>query len=166
MAIHRDKKGMQFQIFVESNGNPIKIIEHSYCDESASVTLSNGTKEWRVNGKLHRDNDLPAVVCFNGSKHWYKNGLLHRENDLPAVIYINGTQVWYKEGKCHRDNDLPAIVLDNGTKFWYKNGIEYYPGNSSNQTNSFEPDVQPTKNALIPENNLTDITDVVLTFDC
>ncbi len=29
----------------------------------------------------------------------YQNGKLHRDNDLPAFIGCNGTQIWYKNGK-------------------------------------------------------------------
>jgi len=49
------------------------------------------------------------------------NGKLHNENDLPAVIYKSGTNIWYKNGKCHRDGDLPAIVCPDGSLYWYKN---------------------------------------------
>ena len=36
-----------------------------------------------------------------GSQYWYKNGKLHRDNDLPAVIYLDGTQCWYKNGEIY-----------------------------------------------------------------
>jgi hypothetical protein len=50
------------------------------------------------NGKLHRDNDLPAKICYYGDysnpqklkilvEKWYVNGKLHRDGDLPAEIY-------------------------------------------------------------------------------
>ena len=41
--------------------------------------LPNGTKEWRKNGLLHRENDKPAIKKANGDKKWYKNGQLHRK---------------------------------------------------------------------------------------
>jgi hypothetical protein len=43
----------------------------------------NGTKEWYLNGKLHRE-DGPAVEYSDGTKYWYLNGKLHRE-DGPAI---------------------------------------------------------------------------------
>jgi hypothetical protein len=52
-----------------------------------------GRKAWYINGKLHRDNDLPAVEWFNGPKEWYVNGLYHRENDLPA--YVDDRRKYY-----------------------------------------------------------------------
>ena len=37
------------------------------------VVYFSGTKEWRLNGKLHRE-DGPAVERANGSKEWWLNG--------------------------------------------------------------------------------------------
>jgi len=54
-----------------------------------------------------------------------KNNKLHRDDDLPAVVYVGGTQEWYKNGQLHRDN-LPAIIYSSGYKYWYKYGICYH----------------------------------------
>jgi hypothetical protein len=78
----------------------------------------DGNKNWYVNGKYHRDDDLPSVECLNGDKYWNVNGVRHRDNDLPAVEFASGDKYWFVNGKCHRDNDLPA----NGGKEWYVNG--------------------------------------------
>jgi len=66
-----------------------------------------GTKRWKnEDGKLHRDNDLPAVETLDGSKYWYKNGKLHRENGLPAIEFFDGEETWYDEnGDCCRLDD-------------------------------------------------------------
>ena len=32
--------------------------------------FSDGTKEWWLNGKLHREKG-PAIECTNGRKEWY-----------------------------------------------------------------------------------------------
>jgi len=67
-------------------------------------TDEEGNKRWfNENGKLHRDDDLPAVDLVNGYKVWYQNGIIHR-NDNPAVIYPNGTTKWYMNGECLNDN--------------------------------------------------------------
>ena len=87
---------------------------------------NNGTQYWFQNGLCHRENDLPAAIS-NGTQLWYKNGLRHRDNDLPAIIYLNGTQKWYKNGLRHRDNYLPAIIYSSGSQEWYKNGKQYFP---------------------------------------
>jgi antitoxin component YwqK of YwqJK toxin-antitoxin module len=80
---------------------------------------AGGTKEWYLNGQLHRE-DGPAVECSNGSKSWWLNGQLHRE-DGPAVECSNGTKEWYLNGKLNRE-DGPAVECPNGTKLWYLNG--------------------------------------------
>ncbi|MDP2696092.1 MAG: hypothetical protein Q8O87_02455 [bacterium] len=109
----------------------------------------NNRVEWRLNGRLHRE-DGPAVEWTNGDQAWYRNGKLHRMNG-PA--YINGDKYWYINGQeltkeefnikikanstrtktgdrvewrlnemLHRD-DGPAIETDSGDKYWYKNGM-------------------------------------------
>ena len=87
-----------------------------------AIVMTNGTKEWYKNGLRYRDNDLPAVEKADGTKKWYKNGKLHRDNGLHAVEYADGTKGWYENGKYHRDNDLPAIEDADGSKFWCQNG--------------------------------------------
>lgn len=88
-----------------------------------SVFHENGTQTWHKDGKLHRDDDLPAVIYDSDYQLWYKEDRLHRDNDLPAVKNYDGTQMWYKEGKLHRDNDLPAYI-SNKTVVWYTNDIK------------------------------------------
>ena len=111
------------------------------CDEQIEMFHSNNIKyklleiidvsmyydnvSYLRNGKLHRDNDLPAVIYTDGKQRWYQNGLTHRDNDLPAVITEEGDQTWYKNGFKHRDNDLPAKINANGDKYWYQNGFHY-----------------------------------------
>jgi antitoxin component YwqK of YwqJK toxin-antitoxin module len=80
---------------------------------------SNGTKEWFLNGKRHRE-DGPAVEWSDGSKHWYLNGKLHRE-DGPAVEWSDGSKEWHLNGKLHRE-DGPAVEWSDGSKWWYLNG--------------------------------------------
>ena len=38
------------------------------------------------------------MIEFSNKKIWYKNGKLHRDNDLPAIEYSNGDKVWCKNG--------------------------------------------------------------------
>jgi antitoxin component YwqK of YwqJK toxin-antitoxin module len=82
------------------------------------IVSPDGTKEWYINGKLHRE-DGPAVEHVSGDKSWYLNDKLHRE-DGPAVEQANGTKYWYLNGKLHRE-DGPAVELASGTKMWYLN---------------------------------------------
>lgn len=96
------------------------LVPHSFDDQPC---VRHRHKKWFRNGKLHRDNDLPAYKHADGTKKWYKNGKLHRDNDLPAFT-IMFCREWYKEGLLHRDNDLPA--RDNGHwKQWFQNGKKH-----------------------------------------
>lgn len=56
-----------------------------------------GAVEWRLNGKHHRDDDLPAMEWTNGAKAWFRHGLLHRDGDLPAIVNGNDMK-WYQSG--------------------------------------------------------------------
>jgi hypothetical protein len=85
----------------------------------------NLNKHWYVNGKHHRDNDLPAIEYENGSKEWYVNGIHHRDNGLPAIEYSIGIKFWYVNGKVHRLGGLAAIELANGNKSWYIYNKQY-----------------------------------------
>ena len=105
---------------------------------SSDTTDVHGTQEWRQNGELHRDGDLPAISRANGDQEWYQHGKLHRDGDLPAFIGADGTQVWYQHGKLHRTKTntstgnlpaiLPAIIRANGTQEWYKDGRMHRDG--------------------------------------
>jgi len=57
---------------------------------------SDGTKYWRINGCLHRENK-PAIEYDDGTKYWYLNGRLHRK-DGPAFEDADGNKVWYLNG--------------------------------------------------------------------
>ena len=61
----------------------------------------DGTKEWRLNGKCHRE-DGPAVEFVNGDKAQFLNGKCHREG-LPAVEYTNGNKYWYLNGEIYSE---------------------------------------------------------------
>jgi hypothetical protein len=58
--------------------------------------LTNGDKEWYLNGQLHRTNGA-AVEWPNGTKKWYSNGQLHRTNGA-AVEWPNGRKEWWLNG--------------------------------------------------------------------
>ena len=76
-------------------------------------TDKNGTKEWYVNGKLHRE-DGPAIERANGYKEWWVNGQLHRE-DGPAVEWANGTKSWYVNGKfIRKEGPMHTALKDLG----------------------------------------------------
>ena len=105
---------------------------------------SDGTKKWRLNGKLHRE-DGPAVENSNGSKVWYLNGQRHRE-DGPAEEWPDGYKFWYLNDTELTKRQLTSkkmkidhpeiynnylkmkselIISSDGTKSWWLNG-EYH----------------------------------------
>jgi len=85
------------------------------------IFLTDGSQEWRQNGKLHRENG-PAIIYPDGHQEWFLNGKLHRE-DGPAVIFANGRKEWRINGIRHRE-DGPAVIYPTGYRVWYVNGNE------------------------------------------
>lgn len=71
---------------------------------------------WWRNGRLHRDDDLPAVERANGDCEWWVDGKRHRDADRPAVVWRyhrfpeHERLEWWVRGSRHRDNDLPALT--------------------------------------------------------
>ena len=70
--------------------------------------LSNGSQEWRINGRLHRE-DGPAIILADGSQSWWIDGKLHRE-DGPAVIYPDGRQEWWVDEMEVNEKDFEEAV--------------------------------------------------------
>ena len=80
---------------------------HSFNDEPSYV--DNGTKIWHKNGKIHRDNDLPAIIYGNGVKYWYKNGRLHREKG-PAIVNLDGENEYFLNGKLYTFHEWLSML--------------------------------------------------------
>ena len=94
------------------------------CIDRNNQTYPMPGKVWRnEQGKLHRDNDRPALVT-PFFLQWCQNGKSHRDNDLPAFIRDghlidndptpiqqgDGVQEWWQHGKRSRDNGKPALI--------------------------------------------------------
>jgi hypothetical protein len=86
-----------------------------------------GGKEWRLNGKLHRD-DGPAVEYEDGINAWYQHGKLHRIG-APAAIGYNGDKLWYQHDRLHRE-DGAAVEKADGDKEWWLHGKKYKNANA------------------------------------
>jgi len=97
--------------------------------DSKLITFKNGY----YSTYLESYNDFPSIFYYhNNSKAWHKNGKLHRENDLPAVIQENGDLAWWIDGKQHRDDDKdgnpqPARTTHLGEKDYFKHDKTYFP---------------------------------------
>ena len=84
---------------------------HSYDDKPAKVSYEyDGTvkrKLWYKNGRLHRENDKPALISFgtcNGKiyaeKYYYINGQLHRTNGEAIIGGVtDGFYYYFLYGK-------------------------------------------------------------------
>jgi hypothetical protein len=82
----------------------------------------NGDREWRVEGKLHREEE-PAVEYAEGGGEWWVHGVNHRE-DGPAAVFPDGSWAWYKNGRLHR-LDGPALWEPGGRVAWYRSGLPH-----------------------------------------
>ena len=79
-------------------------------------TNSNGTMQWHLNGKLHRE-DGPAVEWANGDKEWCLNGKLHRE-DGPASEWADGSKYWFLEGEELTESEYWVKLSEYAEKWW------------------------------------------------
>jgi len=84
------------------------------------VRTTNGTKEWLLDGKRHRE-DGPAIEWSDGRKDWYHHGKYHRL-DGPAIVFSDGSGWWLRHGQLHRV-DGPAAETQKGLR-WYFEGFE------------------------------------------
>lgn len=65
---------------------------------SGSMEYSNTKIYWFCNLPVisfHRDFDQPAYIGSCGQHEWWYNGKLHRDDDLPAIISGDGVYVGY-----------------------------------------------------------------------
>ena len=52
-----------------------------------------------------------------GSKFYKENGLLHRDNNLPAIEWFNGDKEFWTKGK------LTKRILSTGKIYFFKNNV-------------------------------------------
>lgn len=89
------------------------------------AVISYGVKEWWYRGQRHRIGKPAYINKITTREKWYVNGKLHRDGDLPAVYRKDSdrTSLWYQHGNLHRLNG-PAEI-GHGYKIWYQNGIKH-----------------------------------------
>lgn len=117
--MHRDddRPACVFQI------HNIKNEIHSFYKNGVRYDIKENdfSKEYyNSRGKLSSIKGKPSVIYKNGTKEWRLNGCLHRIK-LPAVEYANGDKEWWVCGKRHR-SDGPAVVIGN-KQFWFEHGV-------------------------------------------
>jgi hypothetical protein len=82
----------------------------------------SGTRAWYWDGKLHREDGLPAIEWSGGAKEWWIHGKQYRDNDLPTIERPGTRSEWHNEkGQLHRLGK-PAIEGVNGFTEWYQEG--------------------------------------------
>ena len=111
----------------------VRRLGHSYRDYRLSgvrhVRQLEYAKEWYMDGKLHRGDDLPAIEHSNGDREWYAADRRHRDGGMPAIVDVDGGKEWYVCGKLHREGAgeglllLPAVEAANGERQWWTHGI-------------------------------------------
>jgi hypothetical protein len=82
-----------------------------------------GSNQYYLNDLLHRE-DGPAVILTDGSKYYFINGKYHRDGNLPAIEYPNGTKYYYLNDRPHRE-DGPAVEYSDGDKEFHLYGKFY-----------------------------------------
>jgi len=101
------------------------------CDAKTGMVTQ---EEWRVDGKLSRENG-PARVSVKGDaveQEWYLNGEAHPDPGPSLVHYDPETKFvdreeWLKNGNPHREDHPAIIYYDPSTgkvvkEEWYLNG--------------------------------------------
>jgi len=71
------------------------------------LRIEYGAKRYYLNDKLHRE-DGPACEWPDECKEWFINGKTHRDGNLPAIEWICGDKAYCLHGKLHRE-DGPAL---------------------------------------------------------
>jgi len=112
-----------------------EFLKESNNQQPVIKTYADGTKEWFLNDRLHRE-DGPAVIRTDGSRYWYLNDKQHRE-DGPAIVRADGSQLWYLNGRLHRE-DGPAYIGADGSQRWYLNGERVEPFTTNEENASSE----------------------------
>lgn len=124
------RSGITVHLLEEEITTKLKNSDYYYDDGSrseADVVDFEAITEYKRNGKIHRDGDLPAVIITTRGgvtyrKEWRQDGLLHRENDQPAVVEMHRSFYCWR-GKYHRPSGGPAMVFDDTEEeevsYWY-----------------------------------------------
>ena len=111
--------------------------EYMHRINGPATEFLDGEKWWLINGKRHRENNLPAIIRKDGNEEYWINGeeYLFHENGTKefidyygrlsrvygaAVEYPNGDKEWWIDGKRHR-LDGPAVIIGD-KKFWFFEG--------------------------------------------
>lgn len=145
---------------VNRNGGKPAVISYTF-DSNYGHKIRD--KMWVVNGKIHREDDEPALVKYhkNGSldiEIWFQNDEIHRENDAPAVrkYHYNSVNVeeerWFLNGNLFRKNNLNTVIYnEHGIVFKQYNEIkQFHPSFHSEINRYFLPKMFYSKDLIQP----------------
>ena len=77
------KKNLKYVKSVDENGDP-----HSY-DDKPSIIMPARARIWQKNGKLHRDNNKPAVEWKSGVlEFWLEGKFIRRLEKSEVPFYL------------------------------------------------------------------------------
>jgi hypothetical protein len=123
-------------IYHKKNGLTHRHERDAFGNTLPAVIFPDGSAEWWIDGKLHRESDLPARICVDednedSGRTWFFNGLEHRDSKDPITGLTNpsyiskdgATMRWSINGVYQRESDLPAMVFDSES-IWFVNGTE------------------------------------------
>ena len=79
-------------------------------------------QSWFLDGRHHREHDLPAIVSSSGARLWYQYGNTYRVHGRPTEIAHDGNCVWKRRFELHRGRDRPAVIHNDGFRQWYRHG--------------------------------------------
>jgi hypothetical protein len=51
-----------------------------------------------------------ALVTEYGTCFWVQRGRVHRDNNLPAIVFADGRKAWFKDGR-HYLTHTPPLTL-------------------------------------------------------
>lgn len=91
-------------------------------DKSTIVENRDGTIIYTMGGFQGRFGNEPTQLGPHGARFWCRWGKLHRENDLPAVIDPYGRQTWYFKGVWNLAK-YPAQTTLPARNIWYFQGM-------------------------------------------
>lgn len=140
---------------------PVKVAYRREGTKTYRVMTDGDTEYWYWNGKLHRENDKPAIIQGNFMKAWYLNGVLHRDDDKPAYIAKDGVIRWHRDGDLHRDNGPAYLDRAKNHIRHFSNGVEVNAAPSKGRTEAImyfneahplmEAELSPEEQALIDD---------------
>lgn len=85
--------------------------------------------EWYDHGGLHREGDLPALLCANQDKileySYFEHDLLHRANNQPADVSVF-SEAWYVKGWQHNAKGHSYINNEENSYSYLKNSETWH----------------------------------------